>query len=773
MDDCELLRQFAGGSREAFADLARRYADLVYSAALRQTRNSERAQDVAQAVFVLLARKAPQLRSDVILSAWLFKAVRLVAREQARADRRRVIREQKAAMMRHEATTPEPNFDETEQWAGVSPLLDEGINRLPERYRVPLLLRFFEGRSFAELAAKLGLTEAAARQRVHRAISKLRTFLTRRGVNVTAGALSTGLTNAALHAAPPTVVSAATAAPALVGGTALALAHGTLAAVAFVRAKALAVVAASATVAAAALTVVTVELKDRAAPPARVVSAASVAAPAPAQVNRPPRQTIRRVVPRSTIGQGAVPPLITGMVVDGSGHPLPGADVMIVTPRRPLWVNNRQWFGGLRMTTDADGAFSFPPQDGPWELVACNENGFLHLSQSQALSPAPLKLPPWARVEGTLWVHGQPAPDGEVHISNGTLVPSWAPQVLLYDTVVKTDAHGHFEFPQVVPGEVWVNRQFREKRGTHANFVFASAEAGKTLHVDVGLGGGSISGKVAYEGDPSDAPSWTVRPNRSYSARLIRTQTTTAPQVPQPQAGMSQDQVNAFYRAWEQSDAGRAARRAMVFDDFPIDPDGTFHFEGVRPGDYILEVSTFEVRPGQLSAEVITTGRTQLKMSETDARAGQSLNLGTFTVRPVPRVKIGAALPELNATTLYGKSFDLSRFKGKPILLHFWGLGNLDQIDLESIRHWAASDRVTAIGVNSYDDPAAASAQAGARHMDWPQIRVPSMWPSASNWVRPGETILIDSAGVVIARHSLGQTTDTVTPMLHSMGVSP
>jgi hypothetical protein len=126
----------------------------------------------------------------------------------------------------------------------------------------------------------------------------------------------------------------------------------------------------------------------------------------------------------------------------------------------------------------------------------------------------------------------------------------------------------------------------------------------------------------------------------------------------------------------------------------------------------------------------------------------------------------------LPATFLDGTTFDLSRYRGKPLVLHFWNRSMLGQQSLDAIRKWAASDRIIVIGVNPFDDPAQAAAEAKSRQMDWPQIRVPPGWPSGPNVINPGETILIDSSGTVVARHSFGQANDAVNEMINSMGVS-
>src|ERR1043166_8431550 len=154
-DDTELLRRFADeGSEQAFAELVRRRVDVVYAAALRQTGgDAHLAQDVAQIVFVTLARNAARLKGHAALTGWLFTTTRHLAISAVRRRRRSQRREE-------EAETMKANDGETvAAWEELRPIIDEALHELGEKDRVALLLRFFEGRSLAEVGAATGLAE--------------------------------------------------------------------------------------------------------------------------------------------------------------------------------------------------------------------------------------------------------------------------------------------------------------------------------------------------------------------------------------------------------------------------------------------------------------------------------------------------------------------------------------------------------------------------------------------------------------------------------------
>jgi RNA polymerase sigma factor (sigma-70 family) len=198
LDDHELLRNYREqGSEEAFGQLVSRYINLVHSAALRRVGgNVELAKDVAQIVFTDLAKKACRLPKKVVLAGWLHHATRFAAGHVARSEYRRKSREQEAVLMNSMQS------DTTPDWERIKPMLDSALDRLSATDRDALVLRFFEHNSLSEVGQRLGLTEDAARKRVHRALDKLRTRLARQGVAVTGAALGICVSANAVQLAP-------------------------------------------------------------------------------------------------------------------------------------------------------------------------------------------------------------------------------------------------------------------------------------------------------------------------------------------------------------------------------------------------------------------------------------------------------------------------------------------------------------------------------------------------------------------------------------------
>ena len=197
MDDYELLQDYAAGcSESAFEELVTRYVNLVFSAARRQVGDLHRAEEVSQAVFLILSQKAGTIRRDAVLSSWLLRATRYTAANLLRREERRHHYEEEAM-----ATTVPPSESDA-AWERVAPMLDQGIDQLDAKNRDAIVLRFFEKKSFREIASITGTTEDSAQKRVSRAVDKLRTYFHQRGVTIPVAILGTGLAANSVLAAP-------------------------------------------------------------------------------------------------------------------------------------------------------------------------------------------------------------------------------------------------------------------------------------------------------------------------------------------------------------------------------------------------------------------------------------------------------------------------------------------------------------------------------------------------------------------------------------------
>lgn len=236
-EDQTLLREYSrNDSQAAFAALVSRYVNLVYSVALRQVCDAHLAEEITQAVFIILARKADSLGDKVVLSGWLCRTARYASADALKQIRRRKQREREAQM---QSIANQPETDET--WQHIAPLLDDGLAALVQKDHDALVLRYFENKTFANVAAALGTSEDAAKMRVNRALEKLRIFFGKQGIVLGAAGIAAAVSANSVQAAPAALAKT-TAAVALAKGAAastltLNIVKGALKIMAWIKAK--------------------------------------------------------------------------------------------------------------------------------------------------------------------------------------------------------------------------------------------------------------------------------------------------------------------------------------------------------------------------------------------------------------------------------------------------------------------------------------------------------------------------------------------------------
>jgi RNA polymerase sigma factor (sigma-70 family) len=200
--DHDLLQRYISEKDgDAFRQLVERYTPLVYAAARRQLRSAadaHLADDVTQAVFVLLAQKARSVGDGRTLPGWLVTTSRLSAKAALRAESRRRARERRSVEGHHQSETTTMPADVH----AIEECVDEALCRLGAVDRTAVTLCYLQGQSHREVGQALGVSEDAASRRLSRAMAKLRAWFARRGMMLTPAALGDAMLKGLCHDAP-------------------------------------------------------------------------------------------------------------------------------------------------------------------------------------------------------------------------------------------------------------------------------------------------------------------------------------------------------------------------------------------------------------------------------------------------------------------------------------------------------------------------------------------------------------------------------------------
>jgi RNA polymerase sigma factor (sigma-70 family) len=224
--DERLLHDFVSrGDAGAFAAIVRRHGGLVAGVCRRVLGREQDVEDAFQATFLVLLRKAPSLSRPNLLGGWLYGVAYRIAGKLRSANVRRRAREAPIADLppleaidepswytsaRHRTgevamvDLPAPDASDEVGWRDLQPVFDDELRRLPDRYRMPLVLFYLEGKTAGEVAAALGRSRGTVLSQLARAREKLRIRLSRRKLTLSVGLLMSVLGSAAAcHAAVP------------------------------------------------------------------------------------------------------------------------------------------------------------------------------------------------------------------------------------------------------------------------------------------------------------------------------------------------------------------------------------------------------------------------------------------------------------------------------------------------------------------------------------------------------------------------------------------
>jgi RNA polymerase sigma factor (sigma-70 family) len=577
LNDRDLIRRFVEANDEAaFAALFRRHAGMVLGVCRRALPTVQDAEDACQATFLVLARKAKGTRWQPSIANWLFATARKVAHNARVAARRRARREARAAVP--EAVPPVDRMTGRELLAA----LDEELDRLPPRYREPLVLCYLEGLTREETGARLGVPAATVKTRLERGRKRLGDALAHRGCDQGAGLLMLAATSPAGLSPSRLVKGVLAAASGSVPASVAVLARG-VAVNGLVNRSLLLAAALVGTLALAAglgwvSRITAGQQPDQPEP---------VAAEAPKEKPRPAAQPAARARPKGK-AEADVP--VRGRVLDPDGKPVAGARLMV------FGLDNAK--PTPQPSAGADGRFAFelpPPHGyGARKILAAAPGFGLDWIEvgGQPLTDATLRLTADLSIRGkVIDLQGQPIVGARVAVYDVHTGPPGAFDEMLKKWKKSPDEQD--KAARKLDKYLWnhdsVARAFRTT--TAANGTFTLTGFGKDRVVTLLITGPGIANTYAAIAtrtgfDPSGAPRTPLR--------LYPPDFTLAVSPDKPVTGVVRDAVTkaplAGVRVYGTSVlGGEIPQGAYLFHAWPeatttTDPAGRFTLRGLAKG---------------------------------------------------------------------------------------------------------------------------------------------------------------------------------------------
>ncbi|MDB5319270.1 MAG: hypothetical protein JWN40_901 [Phycisphaerales bacterium] len=719
VSDYTLLRRYAVGGADAqpaFAKLVARHLELVYSVAVRRVGDRHLAEDVAQAVFLVLAKKAGRLNERTILSNWLFCTTRYAAANALKSQARRRHHEQKHQAMTpaNAPANPASDDDATYDWDALAPLLDDALGALARRDREAVLLKYIEGRTHRDVGLAMGISEEAARKRVSRAIERLRTRFSTGGVAVSVAAVAAVLSTQASAAGVPA---------GLAGTIATSVSGSTITSIAFGKGMGSITTWAKSKVAIALLTM---GLTGAAATGAIV----KWALPAPAKplaqspLAQPQPPTPAPALP--TAAPEAPSKVLEGVIRTPSEAPAEKAEVFIVVKEsKEIRQARMEWQAAMManpraqppapreadhvdvyaaqwpvetISTEAQGYFTFPapPAGQPWMLVARHPSGYAEITHEEfAKLKGQVTLRAWGAVEGQLLIGATPQPKTKVMLDRTGSQDEWVPMQVRHSQETITDAQGRFSFKQVAPGYSWLSRFEAGKRLRIDRHTLIDVKPGATLITQIGGKGRPVIGRAATTptNEPDTKLAWVTRGNQNVEGMYSHAE---RPNMPPPPGWerLSHEEQRRLQREWEETTPqGRAAVEQQWGEDFDINPDGSFRIDDLTPGKYNVQLRML-VTENHFGIDLVDAS-VDFEVPPLPAgkdRIDDPLDIGTIAVKTQPRLRLGKPAPDFTVKTLDGKPLKLSDYRGKTVVLKYWW--NWSEMEIEAAAMNRAYERI-------------------------------------------------------------------------------
>jgi peroxiredoxin len=388
----------------------------------------------------------------------------------------------------------------------------------------------------------------------------------------------------------------------------------------------------------------------------------------------------------------------------------------------------------VHVKMDSDGRFMLAPFEQSYSVVVAHQRGFAILKSAPVRgtrdAPAEITLQPWGRVEGTLRIGNRPGVRQRVNLTWSE--PAGSPVHFVQQSLdTTTDDEGRFVFERVLSG-TW-----RVEANRSQLIPAFSVDPGQVTRLVLGGTGRPVVGRLSLPDEMEAIP--VKRVNAGFWSRAERSG--------RPEGRTDEE------RKQRDEEAGNNRR----WFGFTPQPDGTFRMEDVPPGNYEIVASCYEEISEVQNRELRMVGmvRRTITVPEIPGEKGDAakpFDIGTVSLEPF--LAAGQPAPEFRATTFDGKPIRLSDFRGKHVLIVFWGLnqrGGLEESrairSLLKYKSLANGERLVILGVcigpSSMNEARAVASQRG-----WD-------WLNAVDVVRPRGEPRVEASDSPRVRYSL------------------
>ena len=469
---------------------------------------------------------------------------------------------------------------------------------------------------------------------------------------------------------------------------------------------------------------------------------------------------------------------VSGIVRLPDGSPAAGATLVVIEKGESGFLDpSGQVRGnggsGDLARTDLQGRFEFMPKLEPDKLFVSHEQGFGQAKVSDVLGGASITLQKWGRLKGVIRVGDKPTPsDATVRLQNNfDMVQEGDGRGASFGFSLRADpaSDGSFIFEKVPPGEHRIALEYHFKDDRNGDLplshgMLVDIKPGATAEATLGGTGRRIAGRVKVVGGETSDVDWR---------RDVHRLTLMLPQKPgagprNGNAGIPQPAtLLTFLGGLNPAPAPpmsiekiRERQRAERNYVLLFDTNGTFHADNVPPGKYLLELNATDPEEeyynrrsiGALNKEIIVP-------DEKSAKVNAPFDIGELKMTIRARVKVGKAVPPFEAKTREGKAIKLSDYRGKPLLVHFWGLSlGYSSYDLQVLKGfqttYGGSGKLAILGCNLDANAQGAEQFAKTQGMtwtqtylgDWSQTPIPGMFGINGN----SACVLIDPEGKLL-----------------------